>query len=54
MIYSIAFHQDKLIINTGDDINRIKVEQVMSIAANKASKYNLEFRIFKKYAIILV
>lgn len=48
MIYSITFHQDKLIINTGDDINRIKVEQVMSIAVNKASKYNLEFRIFKK------
>lgn len=48
MIYSIAFHQYKLIINTGDDISRIKVEQVMSIGVNKASKYNLEFRIFKK------
>ena len=48
MIYSITFYQDKLIINTGDDINRIKVEQVMSIGVNKASKYNLEFIIFKK------
>jgi len=48
MIYSITFHQDKLIINTGDDISRIKVEQVTSIAMNKASKYNLEFIIFKK------
>ena len=48
MIYSITFHQDKLIINTGDDISRIKVKQVTSIAVNKASKYNLEFRISKK------
>lgn len=48
MIYSITFHQDKLIINTGDYINRIKVEEIISMAVNKASKYNLEFRIFKK------
>ena len=48
MIYSITFYQDKIVIDTGDYINRIKVEQVMSIAVNKASKHNLEFRIFKK------
>lgn len=48
MIYSITFYQDKIVINTGNDINRVKVEEIMSMAVNKESKYNLEFRISKK------
>ena len=52
MIYSITFYQDKIVINTGSDINRIKVEEITSMAVYEVSKYNLEFRIFKKRAEI--
>lgn len=48
MIYSIAFYQDIIIINFGYNINRIKAEEIMSMAVDKAIKYNLEFRISKK------
>ena len=48
LIYSITFYQDKIVIDTGDYINRIKVEEIISMAVDKASKYNLEFRISKK------
>jgi len=48
LIYSITFYQDKIVIDIGDYINRIKVEEIISMAVDKASKYNLEFRISKK------
>ncbi len=48
IIYSITFYQDRIVINTGDDVNRIKTEEIMSMAVDRASKHNLEFRISKK------
>ncbi|WP_369712202.1 hypothetical protein AB8B23_07340 [Leptotrichia sp. HSP-342] len=48
MIYSIAFYQDRIVINFGYNINRIKAEEIMSMTVDKASKYNLEFRISKR------
>lgn len=48
MICSIVFYQDRIVINLGYNTNRIKVEQIMSMAVDKVSKYNLEFRISKR------